>query len=466
MYIEFTDYLLSLLDSEDKSILSKNEKEVIDRLADKIIESEDPEKIIDFVKNVKDVPAEKLTYAICKFGTIDNIYWFARNAKGVSIDLIQNAILSKGKAKYIYDFARYVKGIDIELFADTICETKNAEYIYLFARDVDHAPIKKLSDTICETKNAEYIYKFVRDIKYAPINQLIDALFETKNARYMYLATYNIFCAPVEKLVKAICQSGDVDYICEIAKDENCRNYVSFNELVDIVCKSDDAEGIYNFADEVKGAPIKKLAEAVCRIGDAAVIYDFAENIEDAPIDILEEAICKTKDAYYICEFATEIDESNCYKLGRVLCEIGDEVYINKFIEQRNIDEEFTKLSTEAICKSDRTKYIYKFTKMINKNYADFDKLGNAIVRANNSKHKDDAYFRDYLMMFISDYKFTLTDDTIIWICENKSEAELYHIIKLFKEDKNIIERILSTLKSTNEDKYNVITFCMKISKD
>lgn len=138
---------------------------------------------------------------------------------------------------------------------------------------------------------------------------------KTNNSEYIYEFAKDVKDAPVSELATALIATGKK--IFEFARD--VKN-APIDILANAVILSGKKENIYLFARDVKDAPIDKLAEAMIKTNDSEYIYYFARDVKNAPIGKLEDAFIKI--CYYNCyvvNFATETKGANTIKLANCL---------------------------------------------------------------------------------------------------------------------------------------------------
>ena len=154
-----------------------------------------------------------------------------------------------------------------------------------------------------------------------------DAVLKTGNAEDIYKFASNIKGANISELEDAIIKTGDAVEIYVFARNIKGAN---ISKLEDAIIKTENAGAIYDFACNIEGANISKLEDAIIKTGNARFIYRFANNIEGANISKLEDAIIKTGDAEFIYHFAKEIEGANISKIENYSIELAVE---NRLIE-------------------------------------------------------------------------------------------------------------------------------------
>lgn len=304
----------ALIKTEDLDTMCKFVKDVegapINKLAKVIIASKNALYILKFAKRIDALPIkkkeqleliEKLINAMVATNNAQFMYYFALNVKNAPIEKLTDAIVAIKDAYFICEFVKYIlnaKYDDFDIYksyyfmllkklAKGVVATGNAEYIYYFARDwkcypyhvpyppeivllgnKEEALMKELAEGIIATGNAKYIFYFYRDASaFAPKKELIEGVIATGDAEYIYeisryLSLNFSFCN----------QDILVDYIWE--------------KLTKGIIATGNAYYIYLFARDVKRAPKGELAKAIIATGDVKYIYSF---VRDVPgIDVVE----------------------------------------------------------------------------------------------------------------------------------------------------------------------------------
>lgn len=142
------------------------------------------------------------------------------------ICLLADTLMEIGNTKYICDFAKNVRGAPIDRLADFIIAKGTLENIFLFARDVNGAPIDKLANAMLLKDNSEYIYKFIINVPNVPLDMLIDRLILKREGSYLCLCSNKL---NIQRLNK---------------------------KILDAILSFKNAKYIYEYANEVKDAPI------------------------------------------------------------------------------------------------------------------------------------------------------------------------------------------------------------------
>ena len=189
------------------------------------------------------------------------------------------------------------------------------------------------------------------------LNEKIKAFFNTKeksNLRQTEILMKNAFSS--DYLMYDV-----VNFISLIKDDQEFINYIGLENLENKVIKTENADCIYNFAKDIKGANIEKLENAIIATQNVGYIYDFARDVEGANIEKLENAIIETKDAEYIYNFAKNVKGANIEKLENAIIETNDAMYIYQFardVKGANIEK-----LENAIIETKNAEYIYLFAK-------------------------------------------------------------------------------------------------------
>ena len=161
-------------------------------------------------------------------------------------------------------------------------------------------------------------------------------------------------------------------------------------EEVNKVIETKDAEYIYNFATNVKGANIEKLENAIIETvtknvehiyeGEVEYIIYFAINVNGANIEKLENAIIELKNARDIYKFAIAVKGANIEKLENAIIEtknVEDICIFARDVKGANIEK-----LENAIIATNLVKFMQEFAK--NVKGANIKKLENAIIEINN----------------------------------------------------------------------------------
>ena len=175
------------------------------------------------------------------------------------------------------------------------------------------------------------------------------------------------------KLENAIIATGDAEYIYLFARDVKGAN---ISKLEDAIIATDDAEYIFYFARDIESANIKKLENAILASSDAEYIYLFARDVKGANISKLEDAIIATNNIEYIFYFARDIKGANIEKLENVIIADGDFEFIYYFAKE--VEGATISKLEDAIIATGNAKYIYKFARDIKG--ANKEKLLHALI--------------------------------------------------------------------------------------
>lgn len=168
--------------------------------------------------------------------------------------------------------------------------------------------------------NKEIIYytaKYVKNIGKQNAIKLADALLEENNSIYkIYQLIYDfakdIKYAPIQKLE---------DYLIRII-NENKNDAGTRSDILEEICK---------FANNINKANIEKLEDAIIKLGYAEDIYTFAKVVKKASIIKLTDTIIRTGDAVWIYRFASDIKGVNIEKLANAIIKTKSSRYIYYF---------------------------------------------------------------------------------------------------------------------------------------
>ena len=161
-------------------------------------------------------------------------------------------------------------------------------------------------------------------------SKLENAIIATGDAEYIYLFARDVKGANISKLEDAIIATDDAEYIFYFARDIEGAN---ISKLEDAIIATNNIEYIFYFARDIKGANIEKLENVIIADGDFEFIYYFAKEVEGATISKLEDAIIATGNAEYIYKFARDIKGANKEKSLHALINIQDIDYIDMLTE-------------------------------------------------------------------------------------------------------------------------------------
>ena len=214
----------------------------------------------------------------------------------------QQIVIESNKPDCIYQFAKNIKGTDIEKLTDAIIKTKNSEYICEFAKYVSGANIQKLLNAIIELGDPLYILTFATDIPEADVNALANALVNTGDAYIAgaFLISVGELSNDVrEKLIDIVINGGEFHDIFGVAINAIISNKEK-QKLTNAVIKRAVAREIYAFARYVEKSDINALTDAVIKTGDAYFICEFALKINGANLDKLANELIIIGNPIYI----------------------------------------------------------------------------------------------------------------------------------------------------------------------
>lgn len=402
-------------------IAEKCDKSYIDKIGNIIIEKGTAREIICFASNVEGANLTKLAYAVIKKGTPLDMFTFANEVEGAPTDILGYAILQSGDPECIFNFANEFPGVvPSNRILDALLECKNAEYLYYFAKEMDNPPMTKIGKTIIEIgspkyiyclaciannriggsglipdlakalvdndKDLDYIYRFAYDVPNAPLDILEDGLIKYGSIYHIINFAKKIKGCNLEKLTDAACNLADsctFIHLINLAQIEKCpiekiinkflefadksdilsfvrKNHCySVTKFASIVCESKDSFSIYDFAKNVKNAPIESLASSLVSCQDKQIldhIVLFAKDFPNAPIDILADAVIQSKSACHILRFASHIKEAPIKDLAKAIIDTKDNAYINKFVSDITMDSDTFKLFIKYFKEIDKEK--------------------------------------------------------------------------------------------------------------
>lgn len=215
---------------------------------------------------------------------------------------------------------------------------------------------REIVDASIESNIPYLIYctaRYVKRLSKKNVEELADALIKSKNIKYIYDFAVNVKSAPIDK-------------------------------LSDIIIELGTAENIYNFAKEVGNVPIDKLVDAIIAKGNSEFIYKLI-NINNVSLSILVDALIALKDGWYLCQIANTTNDENIKNkiLNAILYEFknGKDVYnYAKIVNDAPIDR-----LADSIITIGNPEYIYKFASDIGG--ASVNKLADAIIHINNAEY-------------------------------------------------------------------------------
>ena len=391
---KFQKNIIGLIKKIEK-LINKNYEEIVCAM-DELGEASTFNKFWTLISEL-----EKLDFTneILKTKSLKYICKYYSSIKGANKNKIISEVLKSRNAKYVYMIAKAYKGSDIYKFAEKLIEIGNAKYIYLFAKNIEIDP-SMLEEAIIESNSPKYIYLFARDIKGANIKVLLSALLDTGNIEYICEFAKNIK-DNFERIEIDAIVSGNPKYIYEIAK---IKKYDT-KELEFAIKQTKNPKYMYLFARDIKGVSITSMETCIVRCNNPEYMYLFAKNIRGADIYYIGRMIFKTKNMNWIykffmdipnadIEFALEeikkydLDPDNKYiphlmnKLSKM--EVQDKTQekenqkMNKYIDKmliwnnpKEIYEAARKYKirlaelTEAMLKTDNPRYIYRLACII-----------------------------------------------------------------------------------------------------
>ncbi len=231
----------------------------------------------------------------------------------------------------------------------------------------------------------------------------------------------------------------------------NQLNAREVNELADLVIATENVRYIYEFACNVKGAPIDKLADAVIAYGNdelsSAYICHFAREVEGAPIDKLEDAIIATGYAYRIYDFASNVKGASITKIVTSVTGWVREAFINKidrFSSGSLYDaSSFIYKLIDAIIATGDAKYIYDVATRIIRVYGRINELNEQLIKKFANAliaTKDAMYIDSYIYQYIYKEKMvtghdrrTLIEESINVIMATGNAEYIYEIARYVK---------------------------------
>lgn len=201
-------------------------------------------------------------YDRVSFSVIDVVKAFEKlevpqKTKDTCAKMFQEAV-NKIEFKYtaVYDALKECKWFDYKSYQDALLkDCKDPETILAFAQS----------------------FKDEKDIN---INALADAIVKTAKA-------------------------DNMPTLIEFAKEFNDK--IDIKPLQEAVIKVEDADGIYRFAQDIKGADIKSLQEALIKTKSLSYMYGFARDVKGADIKTLQDEILKSREDRYIISFAQDV---------------------------------------------------------------------------------------------------------------------------------------------------------------
>lgn len=287
----------------------------------------------------------------------------------------------------MYFVAKYVEGLDIESInklAEKVKEgglgpKKNYDVIYFFARDVKNAPVDVLADGLIMALNDKrndgtilrdilnYIYKFIENVNEESKRKFADAII---NLRWPYVIlefAEMVKGAPIRELALGIIETKNAECMYLFAKNIVSKN-VPMDKLIDALIETKNAEYIYMFARDIKDAPIDKLEDGII------------STVLNAENEIIE-----SNNVSYICDFARDIKGADINKLIDAIVSIGSpsEIYMFAIYKRGDINR-----LAAGIVQTGSAEYIYNFARNIED--APIDVLVDGIIATGDAKYMYD----------------------------------------------------------------------------
>lgn len=220
---------------------------------------------------------------------------FARNIINADITALQPAILQYGNAKEAYEFAT-IQGSDIKALEKKIIKSNgtSAKVVLDFISLDYDKDAKGLCSKIltCKDANAYYALRFIYNMGYvvpadmADMDNIVDMVGD-----YL-IKEYNGQSVVMQRL-----EYSGREYPQHYSNSDLLNSFVTYLEnpsfnldkYQDAVIAKGTAEDAYNFANEVKGADIKKLATVAVRDNDNDCALKFAELLGLSVVGLLAE---------------------------------------------------------------------------------------------------------------------------------------------------------------------------------
>ena len=214
---------------------------------------------------------------------------FAATIQHADIAALQPAILQYGNAKDAYAFA-CIAGADIKALEKKIIKSSGttATVILDFLRLDYDKDIKGLCNKIltCKDANAYYALRFIYNTADASLTDIVDMVGD-----YL-IKEYN-----GQSVVMQMRQFSGREYPQHYSNSDLLNSFVKYFEnqnfnlgkYQDAVIAKGTAEDAYHFANEVKGADIKKLATVAVRDNDNDCALKFAELLGLSVVGLLAE---------------------------------------------------------------------------------------------------------------------------------------------------------------------------------
>lgn len=241
-----------------------NDLKDIEALQNDVIQSESPELIYEFAKQVEGADILKLQDALieCYTSYVTNDGWkclynFA-NIECVDLAKLQKDFLDRTTWDYknIVEFAMKVKDCDVALLQD--------ELLFFIKEIVRNKYDYDSEDVI------KYVVKFTKNVKGCDFQKIQNTIFKLAIPQYIYYFAL---------------KSSNVD----INKAEK--------EFIKACKLQDDYSYVPEFAANIKGANIGKLQELVIKFGCTDDLINFKAMVIDRNAQKLENAIKANSDA-------------------------------------------------------------------------------------------------------------------------------------------------------------------------
>lgn len=212
-------------------------------------------------------------------------------------------------------------------------------------------------------------------------DELVELVAKSNSIKVIYRFAYAHQDKNLGKLTDAICKSENLEYITLLASLG--LKGIDIEKLTDVVIESGSLGWLLRLTD-AKNVNIEKIIDAVCKSKSGYYIYHFAKDVKGANIKKLTDAICGTKSAEDIYNFAKDIKGADIEKLTDGICETGYPEYIYLFA--RDIKGSNIEKLTDALCNvqitfncsaHNKAYYIYLFARDIKG--VDTEKLQDAV---------------------------------------------------------------------------------------
>lgn len=170
--------------------------------------------------------------------------YYKKRGKRKKFEEHQNKVIQTNDAEYIYKFACQVKvkGADLDKLTKAIIHTHNAEYIFYFARDVEGADLDALTDAIIKTGSAYYIYNIAR-INAKKVDTLTNEICKSNNAECIFYFACDVKGANKYRLARAIELTNDEEWIEKFKKIIGEKYFIENNKNSEIEDNINHLEG-------------------------------------------------------------------------------------------------------------------------------------------------------------------------------------------------------------------------------